>query len=175
MDYEKAYKEALERAKELKNKLEKSCSLATPTEIVSIFPELKESDNKRISKELICRIKDAWNCGRFTVHVKRAQIDEWIAWLEKQGEQNPAWSEEDGTVLNNLIDALANDRIGNNRDEYVAWLKSLKERCTCKPNVEQLTAFAQHLQKRGAFRDDLCMDFEHEAQSFIELQNNKKL
>ena len=34
--------------------------------------------------------------------------------------------------------------------------------------IEQLTAFAQHLNKRGAFRDDLCMDFEHEAQSFIE-------
>ena len=40
---------------------------------------------------------------------------------------------------------------------------------------EQLTAFAIHLQKRGAFRDDLCMDFEHEAQSFIEMQNNKEL
>lgn len=36
--------------------------------------------------------------------------------------------------------------------------------------VEQLTAFAQHLNKRGAFRDDLCMDFEHEAESFIESQ-----
>lgn len=44
--------------------------------------------------------------------------------------------------------------------------------------IEQLTAFAQHLNKRGAFRDDLCMDFEHEAQSFIEFreyQNNKEL
>ena len=40
--------------------------------------------------------------------------------------------------------------------------------------VEQLTAFAQHLNKRGAFRDDLCMDFGHEAQSFIELQKFKE-
>jgi len=38
---------------------------------------------------------------------------------------------------------------------------------------EQLTAFAIHLNKRGALRDDLCMDFEHEAQSFIESQYNK--
>lgn len=36
--------------------------------------------------------------------------------------------------------------------------------------IEYLTAFAQHLNKRGAFREDLCMDFEHEAQSFIEFQ-----
>lgn len=46
-----------------------------------------------------------------------------------------------------------------------------------KQLIEQLTAFAQHLNKRGAFRDDLCMDFEHEAQSFIEFreyQNNKE-
>ena len=40
--------------------------------------------------------------------------------------------------------------------------------------IEQLTAFAQHLNKRGAFRDDLCMDFEHEAQSFIEMQQHLK-
>ena len=41
--------------------------------------------------------------------------------------------------------------------------------------IEQLAAFAVHLQKRGAFRDDLCMDFEHEAQSFLEMQNPKEL
>lgn len=41
--------------------------------------------------------------------------------------------------------------------------------------IEQLTAFAVHLNKRGAFCDDLCMDFEHEAQSFIEMQNNKEI
>jgi hypothetical protein len=39
--------------------------------------------------------------------------------------------------------------------------------------IEQLTAFAQHLNKRGAFCDDLCMDFEHEAQSFIESQKKE--
>lgn len=47
----------------------------------------------------------------------------------KKIEQKPAWSEEDDeTVLNNLIYALANDIIGNCRDEYVDWLKSLKGR-----------------------------------------------
>ena len=46
----------------------------------------------------------------------------------KKIKQKPAWGEEDGTVLNNLIYALANDRIGNDRDEYISWLKSLKER-----------------------------------------------
>lgn len=131
MDYEKKYKEALERARELKNKLEKSCSLATPTGIETIFPELKMNEDERIRKELICGIQDACVNGGFSIYTKRATINEWIAWLEKQGKRN------------NI--------------------------------VEQLTAFAQHLAKRGAFRDDLCMDFEHEAQSFIEMQNKKEL
>jgi len=47
----------------------------------------------------------------------------WLKSLRPQPKQE--WSEEDETVLNNLIYALANDRIGNNRDEYVKWLKSL--------------------------------------------------
>lgn len=40
--------------------------------------------------------------------------------------------------------------------------------------IEQLTAFAVHLNKRGAFCEDLCMDFEHEAQSFVESQQKTK-
>ena len=48
-------------------------------------------------------------------------------------ETNSAWSEEDETILDNLIYALANDRIGNNRDEYVDWLKSIKERVQPQP------------------------------------------
>lgn len=121
MDYEKKYKEALERAKELKNKLEKTCSLATPTGIESIFPELKESEDERIRRELIGMVK---------FHCADEHLERYLNWLKKQG-----------------------------------------ERCD---NVEQLTAFAQHLNKRGAFRDDLCMDFEHEAQSFIEMQQHLK-
>ena len=46
----------------------------------------------------------------------------------KKIEQKLAWSEEDETVLDNLIYVLGNDRIGNYRYEYVDWLKSLKER-----------------------------------------------
>ena len=57
-------------------------------------------------------------------------------------------------------------------DPFLNWLEKQGEQNNL---VEQLTAFAQHLNKRGAFREDLCMDFEHEAQSFIEMQNNKEL
>lgn len=51
---------------------------------------------------------------------------------------NHTWSEEDETVLNNLIYVLANDRIGNDRDEYISYLKSLKDRYTWKPSDKQM-------------------------------------
>lgn len=79
MDYEKKYKDALERARELKNKLEKNCSLATSTGIESIFPELAESEDERIRKELIEHCyKHQLICNDYE------KVKTWIAWLEKQ-------------------------------------------------------------------------------------------
>lgn len=181
MDYEQKYKEALERARELKNKLEKSCSLETARGIESIFPELQLCDDKRISKELICHINNAWICGGFTANIKRAKIDEWIAWLKKQGEQKPDWSEYDKVVIDAIYNTLKHGNVtkcGVEVTVMLLWLEELEKQGKRNNIVEQLTAFAQHLNKRGAFRDDLCMDFEHEAQSFIEFreyQNNKEL
>ena len=122
-----------------------------------IFPELKESEDEKIRKDLIIYLRSILSNKKYGDKF----IESWIAWLEKQGEQKPAfemitpeeslgidsdtynkivdeciygeqkpaeWSEEDETVLDNLIYALENDRIGNNRDEYVEYLKSLKDR-----------------------------------------------
>ena len=123
MDYEKAYTNAVTRAKQaIKDSGDNEGRIRM---IEDIFPELADPD--RIRQELIRYIQ-------FKPHYLpngKYSIQDFLNWLEKQGERN------------NI--------------------------------VEQLTAFAQHLQKRGAFRDDLCMDFEHEAQSFIEMQNNKEL
>ena len=122
-----------------------------------IFPELKESEDEKIRKDLIIYLRSILSNKKYGDKF----IESWISWLEKQGEQKPAfemitpeeslgidsdtynkivdeciygeqkpaeWSEEDETVLDNLIYALENDRIGNNRDEYVEYLKSLKDR-----------------------------------------------
>lgn len=72
---------------------------------------------------------DTFKCGDFTFHVEK-QSEQIPANSAKtcKDEQKPTWSEEDETVLNNLIYALANDIIGNCREEYVDWLKSLKDR-----------------------------------------------
>ena len=73
MDYEKKYKEALERAKQFSEKpyLEDSKGI-----VEYIFPELKESEDERIRKSLIDMLKNDEKC-----YLKE------IAWLEKQGEK----------------------------------------------------------------------------------------
>ena len=67
----KRYEEAIERAKAYKG-------LRSEMEI--IFPELKESDDEKIRKRLIERLK-CMEVGSPT------EIGEEVAWLEKQGKQ----------------------------------------------------------------------------------------
>lgn len=69
----KAYDEAIGRAKKLY-----SNGIAE-----EIFPELKESENEKIRKEIIIILRNAYwtsNKNRF---------NELVAWLEKQCESNP--------------------------------------------------------------------------------------
>lgn len=79
----KAYDKALKQGQQLKR--------ANPYDTVSdmidsIFPELKENEDEKIRKELIKKVQTYINgnipCG---YDAKKA-----LAWLEKQGEQNPA-------------------------------------------------------------------------------------
>lgn len=88
MDYEKEYKEALERARELKNKLEKNCSLATPTGIESIFPELQECEDERIRKTLREIIIDYDPNNEILIKEVGVSQKQFLAWLKKQCEQN---------------------------------------------------------------------------------------
>lgn len=82
MDYEKKYKEALERAKMiLCNVCEGS---ASANDIETIFPELAESDDERIRKEIIHYI--LYKASGISAEQEHA----WIAYLEKQKERKPA-------------------------------------------------------------------------------------
>ena len=91
MNYEKKYKEAIERARKLKENPMDVFYEYTPKEGDTIcdyiFPELKESEDERIRKALINGFKDykGWDEEWFDgITVRNA-----IAWLEKQGEQKP--------------------------------------------------------------------------------------
>lgn len=80
MDYKKKYEDALNRAKKLQANAK---GLILNKWLYSIFPELKESEDERIRKEIISFLKE----GKPYCCPNSIRRQEWWAWLEKQGEQ----------------------------------------------------------------------------------------
>ena len=113
----KAYDEALLIAKpKIKNNKD---HVLYENDVIEIFPELKESEDEKIRKDLIQWI-DEFPDTIWRGHYKKDVID----WLEKQGEQKPAWGEEDEKMVKDIIAAI--DSLYYHA--MVNWLKSLKER-----------------------------------------------
>ena len=81
----KAYDEAIERAKKLRDKIDNKI-------MEEIFPELKESDDEKIKNAILNYLKKIWeNCQDDICGV---DIEDAIAWLEKQGEQTLSQTNE---------------------------------------------------------------------------------
>lgn len=81
MNYAKEYKEALERAK----LAIKECgnNKGRISMIESIFPELGDSEDERVRKDIMILVKDWWDrVNKDNISTK----EEMITWLEKQGE-----------------------------------------------------------------------------------------
>lgn len=93
MSYEKAYKEALERAK---IELNADTTQGTKNVLMTVFPELKESEDERIRKALV-------RFHKSTIDVDGIKGEEIVAWLEKQGEQKATWCEEDEKITTALF------------------------------------------------------------------------
>lgn len=97
------------------------------------FPELRESEDEKIRKEILDCFKAMKQQGCFPSKHKE-QYDSWIAWLEKQGEQKPEWSEEDEKCLANtihILEGVASGAVGEFEKSTIIcinWLKSLKDR-----------------------------------------------
>ena len=80
MDYEKKYKEALERARDL---MIKQNPPAFDKDLISlVFPELKESEDERIRKGLIKAVSGILKEN--TLYGTDVTREEALAWLEKQ-------------------------------------------------------------------------------------------
>lgn len=95
MDYEKKYKEALERAKSALN--DETISNNTIAYLQDIFPELKESEDARIRGEIIATIHLYY--GEPIEEEAKRMID----WLEKQKEPVEINPTEFDTRLQALI------------------------------------------------------------------------
>ena len=85
MDYEKKYKEALERAREWYNN--PNSSSVGKAYLYAVFPELKENEDEdeRIRKALINFFDDANKCEENPMYEYGIPTDDIISWLEKQG------------------------------------------------------------------------------------------
>ena len=101
-----------------------------------IFPELKESEDERIRKELLEHCKNQAKPYIQTGN-KCPQIQSWIAWLEKQ---KSSWSEEDEHRLKDTIYFLetAKKHYASTveLDACIDWLKNLKDRVQPQPKQE---------------------------------------
>ena len=179
MNDKNKYNNALEKLQEaLAPKDGREISGLTRGCIEEIFPELKESEDERIRKELIEHIKanqwadyvlfqkfspddviawlekqesveeiverckDSWyNEGKIAGMAEGLSDDikyqqGWHDALEKQGEQNPAWSKEDEKNLKRTIWYVENPALNVVKDIMLSeWLKSLKGRV--QPQLKQ--------------------------------------
>ena len=130
-DYEKKYKEALDKIQEALAPKE-GCDISGLTRrcIEDIFPELKESEDERIRKVLVDFFKNYKTQEELGIKtffgIKTNDI---LAWLEKQGEKKSTWSEGDETLLYEIVDYFNMDNaLRHTENEIISWLKSLKER-----------------------------------------------
>jgi len=79
MDYEQKYKHALDLAKQV---YDATISEQQKENISIIFPELRESEDERIRKEILEYFQQFEN-----EELRGINISDWIAWLKKQGGQ----------------------------------------------------------------------------------------
>lgn len=146
MDYEKLYKESLEKAKAFGEKyvgdgLLISSEGSVAKEFNEIFQELCESEDERIRKMLIKLVK------KHLVNHERCMAE---SWLEKQREQKSSWSEEDERMIDTIIYDL--ERHGGKEDSSysaeINWLKSLKPN-HWKPSEKQLSVLQTAIKDYG--------------------------
>jgi hypothetical protein len=159
--------EKKEAMKILKDFYDKSALFSIRTALDTVIPELKESEDWNIRKELIEYIKDqqssfisAPDCRDKYEEEENNKYNSWIAWLEKQGEKGTkgndreipfdTWSEEDDEHLGRILKELENQRQRPFNRPYLDkiesdynWLKSIKNRYTWKPSDEQMDTLAK--------------------------------
>ena len=105
MDYEKKYKDALGMAEEIIRyyKEHNRGDEAAIEDLEGIFPELKESEDEKIRRNIIAALKGE---GYYDCDL----TNECIAWLEKQGEQKPT-NDSDEEIVNAVKDTSILDMV----------------------------------------------------------------
>ena len=147
----KRYDEAIERARYW----EKNPTVWSSDDICQkLFPELKGSDDERIRKWIRKELESKYVVDNI---VNNVMADKALAWLDKQGEQKPAWSKEDKNnilFLTSIIEecfkdkekiTLCGDTVCANftKENVIDRLKSLSPQNRWKPSDEQMHSLKQ--------------------------------
>ena len=169
MDYEKKYKKALEKARGALN--DGTISNNTIAYIQDIFPELKESEDERIRKELLNAFQEA--DGSLYMVLTPHRRESFISWLEKQEVQKEdVYSKEFwGEIRKNLSDFLqefCERGINTNFDKWtksdcVNWLLWVEKQCEQKPTDEEIKTLLRTEYEKG--RADAIAEMQNPAWS----------
>ena len=160
----RAYDEALDRCKEWASGTLGHSVDDSPKDIAEfIFPELSESEDERIRKEIMHHIS-LLEYNRFM----DASKEECLAYLEKQKEQKPAeWSGEDERIRKAILGFLNPDKGGTKYSSYAElvkwsnWLKSLhpQPQGIYQQVVKSLCDMCDRYEQNGVFTDERARDF----------------
>ena len=147
MDYEKKYNEAIERMRKMLGPWRELAynGKSFLQDLESIFPELRESEDERIRKELIFFLKEEIPQCSIKEHAEK--LKEFVSYLENQKEQKPAeWSKEDEKMLTGII-ARGSSQVPPYdpalREEQIEWLMNRLKSLRPQPHKEICQA-AQH-------------------------------
>lgn len=102
----------------------------------SIFPELKESEDERIRKQLLKHLREVAS-GK-SLELSTTDYERWATWVESQSKQKPQWNEYDEYIKDGLIRGLKAKRDIHGHTTFssdaiditdaIEWLESLKDR-----------------------------------------------
>lgn len=101
----KAYDKALEKAKIWQEHLYDVNDKDYADELNYIFPELSESEDEKIRKDILCYFE------HYAHDIKGADLQKWVAWLEKQGENNKSLYIRFGDIPKNEKSKVYNGEI----------------------------------------------------------------
>lgn len=117
--YEKKYKEIVGK---IRKAYQYAQTDSTKAVLKEIFPELAESEDEKIRKEIV----------RFIQMEVEDEIvgNKWLAWLGKQGERQSIWTDNDRIMAFTLLrDVDQMTYISNEgKNERLQWLNSLEDK-----------------------------------------------
>ena len=152
----KAYDEAIEKARVYhETDTDNTMSVFAKGIMEYLFPELAESGDERIKREII----NYFECQSRDEPTRKDIHNKWIAWLKKQGEQKPDTDFSNIGIWKYIVDAVLTEKegIGQYLDspftEEVA--KKLQKRFG---NIEQKPTWSEDERIRKTISDILLID-----------------